>query len=121
MTIREAIALVDEKKHNVYTREEKIRWLSEQDGEVWAFLGSFEEFEGPFRGYSDEDFPDGKLLLPLPFDRLYLHWLESRIDYANQEYTKFNHAMALHRAVWREFTAWCCRNYRPKGQRLRYF
>lgn len=121
MTIRQAIALVDEKKHNVYSREEKLRWLSEQDGEVWAYLCGFEGFDGPFRGYTEVDYPQGKLLLELPFDRLYLHWLEARIDYANQEYTKFNNAMALHRAVWREFTAWCCRNYRPKAQSLRYF
>ena len=38
MTIRQAIALVDEKKHNVYSREEKLRWLSEQEIEAQAAL-----------------------------------------------------------------------------------
>lgn len=121
MTIQDAIAWVDEKKHNVYTREDKLRWLSEQDAEVWNFLSHFEEFEGTFEGYTEDTPLDEKLLVGAPYDRMYLRWLEAQIDYANQEYTKFNNAMALHLAAWREFTAWGMRTYHCRGEQIQYF
>lgn len=121
MTIQDAIEWVDRKKYNVYTREDKLRWLSEQDGEVWEFLSNFEEFDGTFSGYDDTTELSRELLVPAPYDRLYLRWLEAQIDYANQEYTKFNNAMALHLAAWREFAARCIRKYHYKGEKIRYF
>lgn len=122
MTIQEAISWVDTKKYNIYTREDKIRWLSEQDMALWLFLGNFEEFaDKTFRGYGEDTPLDQKLLAPEPFDRLYLRWLEAQIDYANQEYTKYNNAMALHLDAWKDLTAWCFRNYTHKTRELKYF
>lgn len=121
MTIQDAIAWVDRKKYNIYTREDKLRWLSEQDTEVWMFLSRFEEFQGVFKGYGEDTDLSRQLLVPEPFDQMYLRWLEAQIDYANQEFTKFNNAMALHAAAWREFTAWCLRTFHYKGESLKYF
>lgn len=122
MTIQDAINWVDSKKYNIYTREDKVRWLSEQDRALWLFLQSFEEFDGKtFDGYDGDTPLDRELLAPEPFDRLYLRWLEAQIDYANQEYTKYNNAMALHLEAWKDLTAWCLRSYTHKSKVLRFF
>ena len=36
MTVREALELTDRRRPNLYSREEKLRWLSEVEGMVWG-------------------------------------------------------------------------------------
>ena len=104
MTIRQAIEGIDSIKHNSYTDRQKIAWLSALDGLIKAEL--MDTHEGgacPFRGYDDQTDRDTELLAISPFDQMYLHHLESKIDYYNAEYERYNNAMA----AWNElFLSW---------------
>lgn len=97
MTAWEAIRWVDEKKHNVYSAEDKLLWLNQAEKMVSQLrqrcaLSPAAEVEG-----------DGELAAPAPFDQLYLRWLEAQIDYANQEFLKYNNAMTMFTTLWQEY------------------
>lgn len=106
MTAQEAIQWVDEKKHNVYSREDKLFWLSQVE-QMAA------ELEARFGGEEPAGvvLPESVLRIPAPYDRLYLRWLEAQMDYTNQEYLKYNNAMAVFNALWGEFANWYCRTH----------
>lgn len=109
MTAWDAIRWVDDKKHNVFSMEDKLLWL--QQAEKMAFqlrarCGLAEEMQ--------ELEAESALSVPAPFDQLYLRWLEAQIDYSAQEYLKYNNAMAMFTALWQEYanfvrrSASCC-------------
>ena len=99
MTALDAISWVDGKKHNAYSQEDKLFWLSRVE-QMAAQLHSRCGLERPA---AEEVEPETVLSIPAPFDALYLRWLEAQIDYANQEYMKYNNAMALFTALWKEY------------------
>lgn len=94
MTILEAIHKVDTVKPNSYTQPEKIKWLSTLDGIIKSeIIDTHEGGENvTFNGYDDNTDLDTVLLVPAPYDDVYIRWLESRIDYAMGEYGKYNNS-----------------------------
>lgn len=105
MTIMEAIARVDERRHNTCSREEKIRWLSQLDQKI------YEKILMNHRGTPEGEPPcyDGKtpgsreLLVKEPFSDLYLYWLEAQICYCQGEIGDHNGAAALFNRELTEF------------------
>ena len=61
-----------------------------------------------------------ELLVPAPWDEMYLRWLEARIDYANAEYTRYNNSMDMFRAVYQAYRSYYNRTHMPKGTRFRF-
>lgn len=123
MTIGEALQKIDTLKQNTYTPTEKISWLSNLDHIVK--LEIFDLYEGhseePFEPY-DENTPLTKeLMIPAPYDDVYLYWLESRIDYYNAEYAKYNNSITSFNNAYATFSRYYNRNYMPLGQKIRYF
>ena len=57
MTLGEVIESTDRRVPNLYSREEKLRWLEEAEGMVWGALEAFHAVTGPFRGFRPEDWP----------------------------------------------------------------
>ena len=53
------------------------------------------------------------LLVPAPFENIYLRWLEAQIDYANGEYTKYNNAIITYNAEYDDFAKYYARNNMP--------
>lgn len=122
MTIREVIAQVDANKHNTYTDREKRQWLSELDAMVRQLItGVYNREQPPFCGYDERTPADTVLEVPLPYDRMYLHYLEAQIDYLNGEYDKYNNAMAMFQAVFDSYRNACGRQNLPKATAFRYF
>lgn len=122
MTIHEAITWIDEHKPNTLSREDKIRLLNQLDMEIFQSLVrthtcGIQEFEG----YHEDIDPDTVLLAPEPYDAMYLHWLESQVDYANGEYQKYNNTNAVFRTDWETFERWYNRTHMPKGRLINYF
>lgn len=115
MTIGQALEALDSAKFNTVSREEKIRWLSELDAQAVEYLQTLTGQEQPFSGYDADTDPETKLLIPTPYDQMYLYRLESRIDYQNSEYDRFNNANAMFEAAWTQFTQHCIRNCKPKS------
>lgn len=122
MKIREAISQVDANVGNTYTQKEKISWLSTLDQRVKALI--VDTHEGAedviFHGYKENTDPDTELLVPAPFDEIYLRYLEAQIHYRNQEEDRCNNATDAYNVLWAEFRNYYNRQHMPKGTRLRF-
>ena len=115
MTAQDAIRWVDGKKHNVYSQEDKLFWLSQVEAMAARLHGRC--------GLEQEIVemePETVLSIPAPSDALYLRWLEARIDYANAEYTRYNNSMDMFRAVYQSYRSYFNRTHMPKGVRFRF-
>ena len=122
MTIREAISQVDANVGNTCTQKEKIGWLSTLDLRVKLLI--IDTHEGAeeviFHGYEENTDPDTVLLVPAPFDEIYLRHLEAQIYYRNQEEDRCNNATDAFNAVWTDFRNYYNRQHMPLGTRLRF-
>lgn len=109
-SINEIIEQVDAVKPNAYREEEKFRWLSEVDGMVRRLVYQEEE-AAPYQYPEDADKP---LLIGYPFEDVYVHYMEARIDYANREYSNYNNSMLMFNAKFDEYRKAWLREHMPK-------
>lgn len=123
MTIMEAINRVDALKPNSYTVMDKVAWLSKLDGIIKREI--IDTHEGGedviFHGYDDTTSMDTKLLVEAPYDELYLYWLESRIDYNNGEYGRYNNTVTTYNEAYETYARFYNRTHMPKGETVQYF
>lgn len=117
MTIQEAIARIDSLKPNNYLQDEKIRWLSELDGIVYKEIIDTHEDKtiNEFNGYNSETSVDTELLIPFPHNDIYIKWLESRIDYTNGEYGKFNNSITMFNSAYMQYSNFYNKHHLPKA------
>lgn len=123
MTLMEAISRVDSIKPNRYTQVEKIKWLSTLDGIVKAeiidtHVGS-ESIE--FKGYDDVADLMSVLLVPAPYDEIYIRWLEAQIDYANGEYGKYNNSITMYNTAFSAYERYYNRLNKPISKNFTHF
>ena len=126
MTLLEAINRIDVLKPNGYSQAEKIQWLSNLDGIVKReIIDTHERNEGEevvtFNDYTEETSLTTKLLVPAPYDDVYLRYLEMQIDYANGEYGKYNNSMAMYDTAYSTFQRYYNRTHMPKGRKYKFF
>ena len=62
-----------------------------------------------------------ELLVPAPFDEVYLRWLEAQIDYANGEYDKYNNAILMYQTAYDGYANYYNRTHMPVGRKMDYF
>lgn len=116
MTASEAIAQIDEKKHNIFSREDKLAWLYRLEVTAYQFMGGYRDCGEIAVAPSPEEMDVNKpLLIGAPFDDVYLIQLEVQMDYACGEYTKYNNAAAMFRTRWDAFTAHYNRTHTHKA------
>ncbi len=122
MRLLEAIDQVDRNLNNTYKQNEKIEWISQLDQRVKLLI--IDTHEGAenvtFNGYDENTDKDTMLLVPAPFDEIYLRWLESQIHYRNQEEDRCNNATDAFNVLWAEFRNYYNRQHMPLGTRLRF-
>ena len=122
MTIIEAISKIDSLKYNTYSQEDKVDWLSRLDWMVKRqIIDTHEGAEAvSFTGYDENTDLHTVLLIPAPFDEVYLRWLEAQIDYANGETDKFNASIIMYNTAYEAFEDYYNRNHMPvkKGRRF---
>ncbi len=123
MTIIEAINGIDALKHNTYTQNNKVEWLSRLDSMVKKFIIDTHEGadEVTFTGYDDSTDLQTELLIPEPFDEVYLRWMEAQIDYTNGEYSKYNQSIQMYKAAYDGYANYYNRNHMPLGKSFKYF
>lgn len=123
MTLIEAISQVNVAKPNGYTQSEKTRWLSILDGTVKAeIIDTHEGAEGiAFDGYDDNTDIQTELLIPYPFDDIYVRWLEMQIDYTNGEYSKYNNSKTMFNEAYSAFENYYNRHHMPIGKKFKFF
>ena len=123
MTINDVITRIDALKPNTYSVEDKIRWLSELDGIIKVkIIDTHEGGESvSFSGYPGDCDLMTELLVPAPYDDVYIYWLEAQIDYANGEYNKYNNSRERYNAVYADFRNYYNRTHMPKGAKFKFF
>lgn len=123
MTIMGAINHVDAVKPNGYGQTEKVRWLSTLDGIIKAEI--IDTHEGSekvsFNGYNEMTALTEELLVPHPYDEVYIRWLEAQIDYANGEYGKYNNSITMYNAAYSAFEKYYNRTNKPISKKFTHF
>ena len=123
MKIIEAINRIDSLKHNTYNESDKVAWLSEVDWEVKTnIIDTHEGADGViFNGYDDGTDLQTELLIPAPYDKAYLLWMEAQIHYYNGEYDKYNNATDMFYEAYESFKKHYNRTRMPKGKKFKFF
>ena len=123
MKLIEAISKIDNLKHNTYTHEDKVAWLSRLDFMVkQEIMDTHEDNAGAgFVGYDTGTDVETELLVPPPYDEVYLRWLEAQIDYANGEYSKYNNSMEMFNTAYRGYANAYNRTQLAKGCKRKFF
>lgn len=114
MKISEVISKVDALKPNTYTTEDKVDWLSNLDARVKSQIIDTHEVaeEIIFTGYDSTDMQT-ELLVPAPYDEVYLRWLEAMIDYYNSEEDRYNKAVILFNNAYEGYKKFYTRTHMP--------
>lgn len=119
MTLIEAINRIDLIKPNTLERLEKTRWLSTLDGIIKSMI--IDTHEGgesvEFKGYDEDTDPTTVLLVPAPFDEIYLFWLESKINYWNGEYERYQNSMIMYNTAYAAFEQHYNLTHRPLSKK----
>lgn len=121
MTVLEAIAQTDARRHNSCTREEKLRWLSQLDGKIALLIHAAHQGEDTvFPGYGPDTPVDTVLLVGSPFDEIYLYWLEAQLCYEIGEIGDYNSAIARYNRLYEAYAASYKRSHMPKAAGRRF-
>lgn len=122
MKIIQAINRLDALIFNTYEQSDKLEWLSRLDTMVKKQI--IDTHEGAedivFTEYDDSTDLNTELLVPAPYDEMYLRWLEAQIHYHNGEYDKYNNAIIMFNAAFEAYQAHYTRNHLPvvRGRRF---
>lgn len=122
MKVIEAVNRIDELKPNTISITDKIRWLSVLDGQIKSkIIDTYVGGENiKFNGYND-DTKETELLVPFPYDELYIYYLESKIDYANGEMTRYNISATNYNALYSDFETWYHKTHKTKNVKFKYW
>lgn len=122
MKIIEAIRRLDALKFNTYTQSDKIEWLSRLDNMVKKHIIDTHEGaeEVTFIGYDDSTDLEKEMLVPAPYDEVYLRWMEAQIDYYNGEYDKYNNAIIMFNTSFEAYEAYYNRCHLPISRGKRF-
>lgn len=122
MTIIEAINKSDALKSNIYPQEDKVDWLSRLDWMIKKqIIDTHQGADGvPFAGYDENTDLHTVLLVPTPYDEIYLRWLEAQIDYHNGEIEKYNVAITMFNTAYEGFERYYNRTHMPIASGSRF-
>lgn len=123
MTVREVLNIIAVIQPTSISEDIQRGWLHQLDTELYQnVIATHEGAEAvtpPAPREQMED--DTQLLVGAPYDAIYLHWLQSRIDYTLGEYGRYNNSNALFEADRTAFTNWYNRTHLPLQVKSRYF
>ena len=113
MTINETIARVDDLRDNTMPANIKIAWLQMVDQQVYHEIikGRVGADAVTLPDYSDEN-GDRVLLVPPPYDMLYVYRLEAEICYKNQEIDRQANALTRYNELMDAFAKHYAREHR---------
>ena len=99
-TVAGAISRAKALRPSEVSDETMVKWLSSLDGKLWIEVIS--QYEKPVPSaapvYTMDDVgenADTELLIPAPFDQLYIDYLLMRIDLENDDYERYNNRAVL--------------------------
>ena len=113
-TYRDIIALVDGCRPNALDDQLKVWWLATLDGKIATEVMLMDVAE--VREFMDCEYPeimDYQPLVEFPHEELYLHYLEAKILYTNEEYSSYQNAMESFNAAYNDYVTWLLNTYHP--------
>lgn len=124
MTIAELLAEFNQQRpEGVIKEDELLRFLSEIEGRIKKEI--IDRHEGgekiEFAGYDENTDKGTELIVKAPYDRLYLHYLEARADYAIGDTRRYENSYAMFNDAMSAFAKYYNRTVMPKRTRLKYF
>lgn len=92
MTVKDAIMAANARRANQIPDDTMVGWLSSLDLQlVIDCLNRYRGAEKPgFRGYDLAQDWETELIVPAPWDEIYVHYLCMRIDLENGDMTQYN-------------------------------
>lgn len=120
MTINQIIDRVDATKPNAYTEGEKKRWLSQIDSMAFRdVISTHEDGAESFDGYTEDTDGETELLIPDEYSECYIVWIYAKIDFANQEISRYSNSMIMFNALWADYCNGYNRAHMPRGEIMR--
>ncbi len=115
MTLKKAIARFDTLYPNDIAYEQKVEWISELDGMVYEEIISLHENSMPtaFTGYILETPGDTDLLVPFPYDKMYVEYLSAKTELVRGNVQRYNNAFGVFAASFDTFAAEYNRTHTP--------
>lgn len=113
-TYKDIIALADSYRPNALEEELKLWWLMTLDGKLATEVMLIDVQD--VREFMDAEYEeaiDFEPLIGFPHEELYLHYLEAKIAYANEEYTTYQNAMESFNAAYNSYVTWHLNTYDP--------
>ena len=120
MTIEQARSAADGLRNNLIDRDVKKRMLSELDGRIYYEIMNAYGKEGEFEGYSPTTPNDRELLVPYPYDSLYIAYLEQELERLSGELQRYNNASVLFNERYGAFSAWWMRTHTSDTPKLKF-
>ena len=111
MTVQEAISYANALTGQAADQATQLRWLSELDGQFAFDLYCAETW----KPYTEDDL-GGMLLIPYPWDGLYVHHLEAMAYYSRGEYERYNNSLGMRERTLAEFKAFVQRTRAKCGK-----
>jgi hypothetical protein len=108
MTMNKVIEQIDRLKPNVYTDEDKYRWINTLEGLVCREVLQRDE-----PSYNLPDDADSPLLVEHPFDDLYGLYVASMIDFHNREYDNYNNTALMFQQRYDQYKVWYIQTHAP--------
>lgn len=120
MKIMEAIAAADQLCNNMIGEPIKRAWLSELDGRIYYEIMQPCGASGDFSGYDDITPSDTELLIPYPYDSLYVTHLQMEIARHNSEIPRYENARIVFNERLEAFRRWWVRTHEIKSPTIRF-
>lgn len=111
MTVTQAIAHATALTGSVVGTAEATRWLSGYDGKLAREFFKADDWDE----YNATTDANKQLLIPHPWDGLYVHYLEAMTYYTTGEYQRYENARGLETSLLVDFKAWVMRRYGRPG------
>ena len=98
MTLAEVLERIDRERPGESTEEEKLRWLSQVDGQWYREMVLTHEGaeETTFAPYTTDGDKSVALLIAPPYDEVYIHFLYMQTDQRLGEIDRYNNDAALY-------------------------
>lgn len=109
MKIKEAIAFARKLSGNAIDDDTLCRWLSELDGRLMLDFYKGSEW----MSYSVPQDEEHDLLIPFPWDEMYVHYLEAMVYYSNGEFERYRNSYEMYNKKELEYRQWYARNQFP--------
>lgn len=98
MTVNDAIAKVKDRKPNAYSDESLVDWLNECEAMVQREIMLTVPDEIIQYDYPDD--LDKELILPRPYDALYVSYIKMMIEYTQEEYNAYNNTNVMYQTQY---------------------